>query len=111
MEGCENVEGVAPVCHQVTSVEHDRVTVELSQHRRVKALGLCKAALIRLINKPTKNHRPTFDHHLSSDRHVLPVTMRPLLSGITTRARLAEEQLLKRGCLCWSRRSVNICLE
>ena len=59
MEWCENVEGVAPVCHQATLVEHDRVTVELSQHRRVKALGLCKAALIRLINKPTKNHRPT----------------------------------------------------
>ena len=44
MEWCENVEGVAPVCHQVTLVEHDRVTVELSQHRRVKALVLCKAA-------------------------------------------------------------------
>ena len=71
MEWCENVEGVAPVCHQVTLVEHDRVTVELSQHRRVKALGLCKAALIRLINKPSKNHRPTFDHRLSSDSKTL----------------------------------------
>ena len=55
MEGCENVEGVAPVCHQVRSVEHDRVTVELSQHRRVKALGLCKAVLIRLINKTQRS--------------------------------------------------------
>ena len=55
MEGCENVEGVAPVCHQATLVEHDRVTVELSQHRRVKALGLCKAALIRLINKTQRS--------------------------------------------------------
>ena len=55
MEWCENVEGVAPVCHQATSVEHDRVTVELSQHRRVKALGLCKAALIRLINKTQRS--------------------------------------------------------
>ena len=55
MEGCENVEGVAPVCHQANSVEHDRVTVELSQHRRVKALGLCKAALIRLINKTQRS--------------------------------------------------------
>ena len=55
MEGCENAEGVAPVCHQARSVEHDRVTVELSQHRRVKALGLCKAALIRLINKTQRS--------------------------------------------------------